>query len=184
MCSRILKQCDWSSGLEPAVTSFILQAQVQGLNALSMLVSDWANVRYAAPKTMTVQRQEDGSLVFDAAGCHALVAAPSILDHLIAAEPNADITVSDCPRAKTLAPLEQLALRFGKRINVTIAGEDSALFSRPITVAPVSAGYLETAYRDILLPEVLWRELSTLAAKYLIPESEVSRSHAGDGTSG
>ncbi|MDN2565059.1 hypothetical protein N1F89_02400 [Aquibium sp. A9E412] len=182
VCSRILRQSAWDWGLEPAVTAMVLAAEHDGLGGLRALAEDWPAIRSAAPRRMSVRRHADG-IVFDAAGCHALVAAPSILDRLLpaAGDGPAEVAVTRCPAARLLGALVRFAARDGLALAVEADGDAARLAARRAAAAePFDPLALSRA--DLTVERALWARLGRTAAGYLIPESAVSRSHAGDGT--
>lgn len=185
IASRILRQADWDWGLEPAVASVVLAAHRQGLDGLAVLEKDWEAIRRSHPERIAANDVGPHAWRFDCAGCHAFVAAPSLLDHLgqgVHRAGTASVTVANCLRPELLAVLRPFGKDYGLAIEFA-AGSDAtpaiAASRQPPGVAAANSRLPGGSYA---VPSDLWPRLQRMALGYLVPESEISRGHAGDGT--
>lgn len=181
--TRILRQADWDWGMEPAVGAFVLAAQYGALDGLSVLDRDWEAIRTSRPDRMTALRIGPNAWQLDAAGCHAFVAAPSVLDHLVAGgrdQTMASVTVEACATPGMMQALAVFGGSYGLSIS-TRAEHGSAV----LTAVHSPGSYLPMPPLDeidYVVAVDLWHRLLSRSLDYLVPESEVSRGHAGDGT--
>ena len=182
--TRTLRQARWDWGLEPAVGSVVLAAHLRGLDGLGVLDRDWEFISGSYPEAMTATPTGRGAWRIQAGGCHALVAAPSILDHLVTglSQGRATVIVENSTASDLLAALAFFGPRYGFSLSVEDQGSQTALMALH-TGAPVRHGGLSALQAaDYVVEAAVWRRLLSRSSGYLIPETEVSRSHAGDGT--
>ena len=182
--TRILRQAAWDWGLEPAVGSMVLAAQLIRLDGLGVLDRDWDEIRSTDPAGISVSRAGAEGWRLDVGGCHPLVSAPSILDHLLMADAFHRITVSvgGCFLPELLGAVCFFGPRYGLTITLSTLDDRPVLTAirAPTGEAPQAISPLQAS--DYVVDRATWDRLLCRSQAYLIPESEVSRGHAGDGT--
>lgn len=169
--ARILRQAAWPAGHEPAVTAAVLAAEGLGLPGLASLDHDWAAIAASEPRRLQVA---DG--IVDCGGMHALVALPFIIDLLVerlARDDRASVRVAGTVRPDLLAAIESFGPRHGAAF--TVDGH--------AVIAVRSAAPPRALHPDFTVDAALWRRLCLRAEAYLVPESEISRRHAGSSLS-
>lgn len=182
MVTRILRQADWDWGMEPAVGLFVLAAQYGNLDGLSVLDQDWQAIQTSRPDRMTALRTGPSTWQLDVTGCHAFVAAPSVLDHLIAGTRDrvtATITVEACVTPRMMRSLVMFGGSYGLSISIRVGRESAVLTA---VQSPASDRSMPPGNADCVLAVDVWHRLRSRSLDYLVPESEISRRHAGDGT--
>ncbi len=169
--ARILRQGAWPTGHEPAVTAAVLAAEGLGLPALASLDHDWPAIAASDPQHLQVA---DGAI--DCGGMHALVALPFIVDLLVerlAREDGVSARVTGAVRPELLAAIQAFGPRHGAAFTM-----DGTAVSALRAAAPPRA-----LHGDFAVDAALWRRLCVRAEAYLVPESEISRRHAGSSLS-
>lgn len=169
--ARILRQAAWPTGHEPAVTAAVLAAEGLGLPALASLDHDWPAIAGSDPQRL---QAADGAV--DCGGMHALVALPFIVDLLVerlARDDRASVRVIGAARPDLLAAIQAFGPRHGAAFGV-----DGTAVSAVRADAPARA-----LHGDFAVDAALWQRLCTRAEAYLVPESEISRRHAGSSLS-
>lgn len=185
LVTRILRQADWDWGLEPAVGTVVLAAHLMELEGLDVLDRDWGAIRASRPEAIVAATGPHGVRQLDCSFCHAFVAAPAILDCLVADVAACGRSVVEIRQCASPALLAVLAT-FGPRYAMAIEVEDEP--GRTVVSARSNGGRLkrpapgELSAADFRVAADLWDRLRARACAYLVPESETSRSHAGDGT--
>ncbi len=184
--SRVLRQADWDWGLEPAVTSVVLAAHLKGLEGFVSLQRDWEQIRTSRPESNSAVVTSSSAFVLACPECHAVVAAPSVLDHLVTGaleHGSTQVTIEGCSAPEMLEALVFFAPRYGISITARVAGDtvwlSAARDDPPARTTPTFSA-LQKA--DYWVDAQTWERLRSRSQDYLVPESEVSRSHAGDGT--
>lgn len=166
--ARILRQCAWPAGHEPAVTAAVLAAGGTGLAALDR---DWPDIAGA-----DLGRLHVAGAVFDGGGLHALVIIPFIVDLLaerLDQENRISIRVTGIAAPELLAAVAAFGPRHGAAFFRTAEGFTA---EKSIACPP-------PAQDDFVVDAALWRRLCDRAEGYLVPESEISRRHAGSSLS-
>lgn len=184
--SRILRQAQWDWGLEPAVTSIVLAAHRQRLSGLDVLDRDWEQIRTSRPEAIEASVAGENAWLLSARECHALVAAPSVLDFLIAGifwRTAADVVVKRCAAPEMLGALPLFGPRYGLRITARITDDGIRLSAlRDLEPTPALSLFVALQKDDYPVDVHVWERLRRRSQDYLVPESEISRGHAGDGT--
>src|SRR5690606_41306162 len=91
----------------------------QRLSGLDVLDRDWEQIRTSRPEAIEASVAGEGAWLMAARECHALVAAPSVLDFLIAGilcRTAADVVVKGCAAPEMLGALAFFGQRHGLRI--------------------------------------------------------------------
>lgn len=166
--ARILRQAAWPTGHEPAVTAVVLAAGAAGLAALDR---DWPDIAAGDLGRLRV----DGA-VFDGGGLHALVALPFIVDLLVerlTGQDRTTIRITGVAAPELLGAITAFGPRHGAMF-IMRGDEIDAVRSdeRP-----------QASHDDFAVDPDLWRRLCVRAEGYLVPESEISRRHAGSSLS-
>jgi hypothetical protein len=182
--TRTLRQARWDWGLEPAVGSIVLAAHIAGLDGLGVLDREWDLIGNSCPEAMKATPTGSGAWWVHAGDCHAFVAGPSILDHLMAGigEGRATVIIEAVTSAGLLEALAFFGPRYGFSLSLAQHRSQTALTALR-TGAPARDGALSPLQsEDYIVDATVWRRLLERSSSYLIPETEVSRGHAGDGT--
>ncbi len=169
--ARILRQAAWPTGHEPAATAAVLAAQGLGLPALASLDHDWPAIAASDPRRLQVADAD-----IDCGGMHALVALPFIIDLLVerlARQDGVSLRVTGAVRPDLLAAIRA----FGPRHGAAFAVDGD------IVTAARSADPPRALQADFAVDAALWQRLCVRAETYLVPESEISRRHAGSSLS-
>lgn len=183
--TRILRQADWGWGLEPAVGTVVLASHLAGFHGLDMLDREWDAICASRPEAILAVTDRLGVNRLDCGSCHAFVAAPTILDYLVrdvAARRRSVIEIRQCASPALLAALATFGPCYAMTVEVEdghgctiISGLDDGGRAERCASSELSAS-------DYRVDIALWERLRARAFAYLVPESDISRSHAGDGT--
>ncbi|MBE2277059.1 MAG: hypothetical protein IAE87_12290 [Rhodobacteraceae bacterium] len=181
LTSRILRQASWAKGIEAAVGAIVLGTHLAEGDGLDALERDWASIAAATPAAITAHRDAGAGWRIDGAGAHAFVCMPTVLDHLLPTATGGDrqVVVTNCTEAQHLTALSALAAPYGLVLSVRPTPDGAEIVARR-----AAEGELGPPAEPRLYPvsAALLAALRQRADNYLVPESEASRSHAGDGT--
>ncbi len=181
LTSRILRQAPWARGMEPAVSAIVLATHLATGDGLDALDRDWAVITAAIPAAIAARREAPSGWRIDGAGAHAFVCMPTVLDHLLpaAAEGERRVVVTNCAEAQHLAALPMLAAPYGLALSLRPTPGGAEVAARPAAGEETGPPAEPRLYA---VSTALLAALRERADSYLVPESEASRSHAGDGT--
>lgn len=184
--SRILLTCGLEPGYVPAVTETVLLSQAQGGGGFRRLAEDMGGLDLEPLARLEMREMSGDELELDAAGLHAWLLAPTLIDiavDLARQRGGAVLRVAGVARPEELVVLEAWARRYGARVQV--APEDGRWRVSAVN-SPMPANerqwdpLLHAALRDgYVVPAELWRELYARSNRALAPDSVQSRRHAG-----
>ncbi|MEO3385284.1 hypothetical protein [Mesorhizobium sp. CAU 1741] len=185
MSERILSLTGLPKGFVLAETDIIMLSQGLGLGGFALIEDRFDALKLADPAAITIASEDGPVLRLDAAGQHAWVAIPSLLDlagELVARFGTAEITVANVVDESEL----QVAAEYGRRRGLRIAldaNDGHLLLATPLRLAgdlatdePVLWSLLTDGTP---IAADLWWRIYERAQKALTPDSVVSRRHAG-----
>ncbi|RVV99979.1 hypothetical protein EKE94_00590 [Mesobaculum littorinae] len=170
MSERILSLSAMPKGFFSALCDVVMYSQGAGLGGFDRLLADIETVKAADPAALMLRER-----VLDVGGQHAWIAVPSALDLL--GEVDAPLTILNATAEEELAVIAALGPRLGLQVTAhPVAGGLCLSATRAAPVDPL----LDRLMQDgAAIPEALWWRVWALAQTALMPDSEVSRRHAG-----
>lgn len=180
---RILLTTGLPDGFVPAVRDCVLYSQAMGLGGMGALKRDYDLLKSAQPASMKFAFAADGVVELDAAGQHAWVVAPNLID-LVLAEARTGrhsvVRVRDVAEVPELALLRGYGGRFGAELDINIESGRIAIgrligdrLDRPDEILNSALTH------GMPVPKLLWEELYAKSHEALTPDSIASRRHAG-----
>ncbi len=176
MSERIFSLGQMPKGFALTLTDLPMYSQMQGLGGFALMEQRQADFLHADPRALRVAAEAGPDVTFDAAGQHAWVALPSVLDLLgegCARFGRACVTVIDVKDRKELELAAGLGLRLGLKIGV----DDLALTAIPC--APADPVLDRALHAGTPIDADLWWRIYALARTALAPDTPASRRHAG-----
>jgi hypothetical protein len=183
MSERILSLTGLPKGFFLAVQDFVMVSQKLGLGGFAMLETGFEVLCAARPSSISVITEEGGTLELDAAGQHAWIVVPTLLDllgELVAAHGEARITVRNAFEPTELKIAEALGGRTGLAVTVEESGAVTAK-PKPLTgkVAEDDPVLWDLLCNGTPIDADLWWSVYAHAKKALAADTVVSRRHAG-----
>lgn len=184
MAERILSLTTMPKGFSTTLPDLVMYSQALGLGGFSALERDFPALEHADPSGIFILEGDKNGITVNAAGQHAWIVIPSLLDLLgeaAAKDGKAHIAVINCraadelPVAAALGRRHGLVIEFDSAKTVFTAGplelsgnftqDDPLLWSLLVNGTPISAD--------------LWWRIYNTAKRALAPDTVVSRRHAG-----
>jgi hypothetical protein len=193
MCvDRILLLAGLPSGYVSAVRDGVLISQGLGLGGLAGLLAVYPQLDMAAFAAMQVDEVQQDILHIDAAGLHAWLIAPTVVDlavDIARRHGRGQVRIHAATAVAELRIIGELTKRHGASATVLEwNGDDAPADCTMVTVMnaprPRSLERANPLLHDALahgfpMNETLWRALHTASNAALAPDSVVSRRHAG-----
>ncbi len=201
---RLLMLTPLPHGFVPAVRDVVLYSAIAGLGGLEMLVERLEALTHADPTALRIEEPEPGHFAVDAAGQHAWIVLPSLLDlaaEAVARHGSAVLTITDVQDPQELLASAGLGRRqgllvFGAIGQTSIAapcaeGEapgrlrraqaQACLFAAAMTGTPPAVDPLlaRALQEGLAVAPALWWRAHHLSNTALAPDTTESRRHAG-----
>jgi hypothetical protein len=178
---RILLSLHIPEGFVPAVRDCVLYSQIASLGGLAMLGRDCETLKQARPSALRI-RDEGAVQVLDGSNQHAWIAAPSLLDLVLArarAGRGGEIVAENVAEPAELALLIDMAGRYGAKIDVNVSGGRATVRVVSDNGSNPDAAMIHALAHGTPVGKTLWAELYARSHDALTPDSIESRRHAG-----
>lgn len=177
MSERILSLTSLPKGFVLMAIDVAMYSQAMGLGGFKLLEQRIEGLKTASPSKLTLTGDDDGTAILDCAGQHAWIAVHSAIDLLdmqLVDRTQAELSVVNVADSEELGIAVALARR--SRLDLTFDGHVARARLAASDHDPVLERLLQDGCR---MPAELWWRIYDLAQTALVPESVVSRRHAG-----
>lgn len=178
MSERILSLTDLPKGFALAMGDVVMYSEAMKLGGFALLEKRIDDLKSADPSLIVLVSENGEELVLDAGGQHAWIVLPSaldLLDEVMARSDNAKLEIVNVIDPSELG----IAAGLGRRTKLDLAVKGNFLWACATeeTEDLVLSHVLEDGCQ---IAADLWWRIFALAQTALVPDSVVSRRHAGN----